>query len=177
MATKKVSARTPAQKIKIKEFDIGVKLDDRTVVFIPGRGRVSVASPRGDMYFDGSYTKDTGPTHIQNLKAGDLYFKGSYTKDTGPSYVKNGTTSDLHFRGSHTEDTGPTHVQQVGDLIDKATYQKSGPIPPYEFSIKGVLSKKDYLYLVRRGCTLKNGVIAVPAEKVDEVRKYLKLGE
>ncbi len=129
---------------------------------------------KGDLYFDGSYTKDTGPTHNKDIK-GDMYFDGSYTRDTGPTHNKD-IKGDMYFDGSYTRDTGPTHIKDSADVGDDHIKYVKGPSDfSREFTISGVLSKKDYLYLARRGCTMKNGVLTVPAKYVDAVRKYLKL--
>lgn len=170
------SKTTKNQAKKQALFDTGVESKEQVTILIPGRGKVKVPNPRGDLYFDGSHTKDTGPTHVKDVK-GNLYFDGAYTKDTSPAWVNNSTTGDLHFRGSYIKDTGPSHVQKISSPIEDPDYTRSGPVPPYEFSLSGILSRKDYLYLARRGCTMKNSVLVVPAEKVVEVCKYLKLAD
>ena len=198
--------------VKSKTFDTGLQATERSVILIPGRGRVVIPAPVGDLYFKGSYTQDTGPTHVKSITNGDMHFKGAYTKDTGPTHVKSGANNDLYFNGSHTKDTGPTHVKSgsSSDLYFKGSYTKdTGPThvksganadlhfkgsytkdtgPTHvqtlrptgrtldgRIQITGVLKKKDYLYLARRGCVIKDGVITVPAEHVEAIRAYLKI--
>ena len=221
--------------VKSKTFDTGLQATERSVILIPGRGRVVIPAPVGDLYFKGSYTQDTGPTHVKSITNGDMHFKGAYTKDTGPTHVKSGANNDLYFNGSHTKDTGPTHVKSGSnsDLYFKGSYTKdtgpthvksgsnsdlyfkgaytkdTGPThvksganadlhfkgsytkdtgPTHvqtlrptgrtldgRIQITGVLKKKDYLYLARRGCVIKDGVITVPAEHVEAIRAYLKI--
>ena len=205
-------------------FDTGLKSRSKAVILIPGRGRVTIAVPKGDVYFKGSYSKDLQVadgtyfkgSYTKGLETGyGLYFKGSYTKDldakaedsgwglhfrgshtkdlqTGyglyfkGSYTKDLDTAEdsgwgLHFRGSHTKDLQTGYVKDVSS----ATYTRAGyndlwdnvqPSKPADgrIAITGILKKKDYLYLARRGCVIKDGIVTVPAEYLDAVRKYLK---
>ncbi len=122
---------TKAQKATAEFFDTGLKAKDTAMVVIPGRGRVTVAVPEGDLYFKGSLTEDTGLTYAQVVKP-------------IPDYTK----------------------RRPG---------RPFPIPPEKIKIKGILTRKDYLYLVRRGCTIEDGVLSVPQERIAEVHKHLKI--
>ena len=169
-------------------FDTGLKSRSKAVILIPGRGRVTIAVPKGDVYFKGSYSKDLQVadgtyfkgSYTKGLETGyGLYFKGSYTKDLDAKAEDSGW--GLHFRGSHTKDLQTGYVKDVSS----ATYTRAGyndlwdnvqPSKPADgrIAITGILKKKDYLYLARRGCVIKDGIVTVPAEYLDAVRKYLK---
>ena len=129
MATK----TTKTQKASAKFVDTGLKAKDLATVVIPGRGKVTVPAPLGDLYFKSSLPQDTGLASAQVVKP-------------NPDYTK--------FRPSHPF-----------------------PMPPERIKITGVLARKDYLYLVRRGCTIEEGFLLVPQESIEAVHKYLKIKE
>ena len=132
MATKTTKTQT-AKKANTKFVDTGLKVKDLATVVIPGRGRVTVPAPLGDLYFKSSLPQDTGLASAQVVKP-------------NPDYTK--------FRPSHPF-----------------------PMPPEWIKITGVLTRKDYLYLVRRGCTIEEGFLLVPQESIEAVHKYLKIKE
>lgn len=137
-------------KIKsLTTFDTGIRAKGHASILIPGRGRVVIPNPLGDLYFDGSYTKDTGPTHVKDINM-----------PQASGYCQN---------WDKATDEGWTlkYCQQSDSSTDSR----------FQFALGGVLSRNDYLYLARRGCTMKNGVLSVPAEKVGEVGKYLNIGK
>ena len=236
MAEKKILSNAKKQETELKEavrqtknrvsqsFDTGLKSRGKAVILIPGRGKVTVAMPKGDVYFKGSYSKDLQVSegtyfkgsYTKNLETGyGLYFKGSYTKDLDATaedsgwglhfrgshtkdlqtgyglYFKGSYTKDLdtaedsgwglHFRGSHTKDLQTGYVKDVTTSVyDRAGYddlwdnlEASSP-QDGRIAITGILKKKDYLYLARRGCVIKDGIVTVPAKYLDAVRKYLK---
>lgn len=133
MAEKTKVVKQTKGKVKTpKTFDTGIKAEGRVTIVIPGRGRVVIPNPHGDLYFDGTHTKDTGPTHVKQIEADWI--------EVGPIWI---------------EDCPTCH----------------------KFTINGILSRKDYLFLARHGCTLKNGVLSVPAENMGAVSKYLNIGK
>ena len=132
MATKTTKTQT-AKKANTKFVDTGLKVKDLATVVIPGRGRVTVPAPLGDLYFKSSLPQDTGLASAQVVKP-------------IPDYTRLRPSTPF-------------------------------PMPPERIKITGVLTRKDYLYLVRRGCTIEEGFLLVPQESIEAVHKYLKIKE
>lgn len=143
MAEKTKVVKQTKGKVKTpKTFDTGIKAEGRATIVIPGRGKVVIPNPNGDLYFDGTYTKDTGPTHVKKIKP---------------------TSEEGHNKYSK-------HYHRKSTAYDDIWIEMNGS----QYAITGVLNKKDYLYLARRGCVINNGIINIPTEHLEAVQKYLK---
>lgn len=197
--------KTIASRIKkvaaLQTYDTGLEAKGSATIIIPGRGRVKVPSPEGDVYVKGSYVKDVGLGTKPGAGSSSewirdssyLQYIASPPSDSGSRVTPGGGTAN---EGSWIQFTDPTHIKVdppsrgLGSrLPGKQSYSNDDPnhiedwfgTPPPgsnpdsgKFSISGTLKKSDYLYLARRGCVIKEGFLFVPAAHVDDVKKHFK---
>lgn len=201
MAEKKTIASRVGKVAAQRTYDTGLKAKGSATIIIPGRGRVEVPSPEGNVYVKGSYVKDAGlgkkPTrdtssewinmedylqYIATPPSGSgsrvqpgrgAASEGSWIQFTDPVHVKvdppgKGSGSKLTGQQSYTNDD-PNHIEDWVGAPPPGSNPDNG-----KFAISGTISKRDYLYLARRGCVIKDGFLFVPAAHLEAVKKHFK---
>ena len=132
-------------------------------LWIQAGGSGSRVDPKGD-WWKGVYDPENPPTY-DKIGSGTSG-KTEWYKFTKPEHIKvtpSGSTTGSTGKTEWYKFTEPEHIKvKANDSIQ-------------ELAICGYLSKKDYLFLARRGCVIKDGIVNVPTEKVAEIKKYLKI--
>lgn len=194
MAEKKVISTGIKKAVETAIFDTGLKAKATTTITIPGRGRVKVPAPAGNVYVKGGVAGEkpagtqadwiqiTEPLHIevpapQGSKRTPTGNNSEWIQFTEPLHIEipdPGTGSWVGQKGSGNMEwykfTEPDHIE-----VPAPSGGGSKVKPVGQFAINGTLTKAQYLYLVRRGCSIKNGILTVPSGSLAEVKKYLKI--
>lgn len=193
MAEKKILSPTVQKRIDTPLFDTGLKSVSTTTITIPSRGRVKIPVPTGDLYVKGGvlgnkpsgtqadWIQITEPLHIEVPAP-----KGSKRTPTGNDAEWIQFTEPMHIEipdpgtGSWTGRKGSDNMEWYKftepDHIEVPAPQGSSRVRPAgQFAINGTLTKTQYLYLARHGCSVKNGILTVPSDSLADVKKYLKI--